>query len=79
MASNLQKAGYDLVVNDVREEAASPHLAAGAEWGDSARQVAEAADVVFTSLPTPPDVEAVALGDNGSARRHGARQGRTSI
>jgi 3-hydroxyisobutyrate dehydrogenase-like beta-hydroxyacid dehydrogenase len=65
MASNLQKAGYDLVVNDIREEAASPHLAAGAEWGDSARQVAEAADVVFTSLPTPPDVEAVALGANG--------------
>jgi len=65
MASNLQKAGYDLVVNDIREEAASPHLAAGAEWGDSARQVAEAADVVFTSLPTPPDVEAVALGERG--------------
>jgi 3-hydroxyisobutyrate dehydrogenase len=65
MASNLQKAGYDLVVNDIREEAASPHLAAGAEWGDSARHVAEAADVVFTSLPTPPDVEAVALGDTG--------------
>ena len=68
MASNLQKAGYDLVVNDVREEAASPHLAAGAEWGDSASQVAEAADVVFTSLPTPPDVEAVALGDKGLLR-----------
>jgi 3-hydroxyisobutyrate dehydrogenase len=65
MASNLQKAGFDLVVNDVREEAASPHLAAGAEWGDSARHVAEASDVVFTSLPTPPDVELVALGQDG--------------
>ena len=30
MASNLQRAGYELVVNDVREEAATPHLAAGA-------------------------------------------------
>jgi 3-hydroxyisobutyrate dehydrogenase len=68
MASNLQKAGYDLVVNDIREEAASPHLAAGAAWGDSASQVAEASDIVFTSLPTPPDVEAVALGDNGLLR-----------
>ncbi len=68
MASNLQKAGYALVVNDIREEAASPHLAAGAEWGDSPTQVAEAADVVFTSLPTPPDVEAVALGDRGLLR-----------
>jgi 3-hydroxyisobutyrate dehydrogenase len=62
MASNLQKAGYDLVVNDIREEAASPHLAAGAEWGDSAREVAQRSDVVFTSLPTPPDVELVAKG-----------------
>jgi 3-hydroxyisobutyrate dehydrogenase len=68
MASNLQKAGYDLVVNDIREEAASPHLAAGAEWGDSAARVGEAADIVFTSLPTPPDVEAVALGDSGLLR-----------
>ena len=68
MASNLQKAGYELVVNDIREEAASPHLAAGAAWGDSARQVAEAADIVFTSLPTPPDVEAVALGQAGLLR-----------
>lgn len=68
MASNLQKAGYELVVNDIREEAASPHLAAGAEWGDSPARVGEAADIVFTSLPTPPDVEAVALGDNGLLR-----------
>jgi 3-hydroxyisobutyrate dehydrogenase len=60
MASNLQEAGYDLVVNDIRRQAAEPHLAAGAEWADSAAQVAQASDVVFTSLPTPPDVEAVA-------------------
>ena len=65
MASNLQRAGHQLVVNDIREEAASPHLAAGAEWGDSPREIAERTDVVFTSLPTPPDVELVALGDNG--------------
>jgi 3-hydroxyisobutyrate dehydrogenase len=65
MARNLQRAGFDLVVNDIREEAASPHLADGAEWGDSARQIAERTDVVFTSLPTPPDVEQVALGHNG--------------
>jgi len=60
MASNLQEAGYELVVNDIRRQAAEPHLAAGAEWADSAAQLAEASDVVFTSLPTPPDVELVA-------------------
>ncbi len=61
MASHLMKAGHDLVVHDVRREAAAPHLQAGARWADTPRAVAEAADVVFTSLPGPPEVEAVAL------------------
>jgi len=65
MASNLQAAGYDLVVNDIRREAAAPHLGAGATWADTPRQLAEAVEVVFTSLPGPPEVEAVALGDDG--------------
>ena len=65
MASNIQKAGFDLVVNDVRREAAKPHLAAGAIWADTPRKVAEASDVVLTSLPGPPEVETVALGDQG--------------
>ncbi|MBV8718324.1 MAG: NAD(P)-dependent oxidoreductase [Chloroflexi bacterium] len=60
MASNLQEAGYELVVNDIRRHVAEAHLAAGADWADSAAQVAEASDVIFSSLPTPPDVEAVA-------------------
>jgi 3-hydroxyisobutyrate dehydrogenase len=65
MATNVQKGGHDLVVHDLRAEAAKPHLAAGAKWADSPKQVAEMSEVVFTSLPAPPDVEAVALGDGG--------------
>jgi len=65
MASNLQAAGHALVVHDVKREAAAPHLAAGAAWKDSPRAVAEAAEVVFTSLPGPPEVEQVALGPEG--------------
>jgi 3-hydroxyisobutyrate dehydrogenase-like beta-hydroxyacid dehydrogenase len=61
MAANLQKAGHELVVHDVRREAADPHVKAGARWADSPRAVAEATDVVFASLPEPKDVEAVAL------------------
>jgi 3-hydroxyisobutyrate dehydrogenase len=61
MAANLQKAGHELVVHDVRREAAESHVKAGARWADSPRAVAEATDVVFTSLPEPKDVEAVAL------------------
>jgi 3-hydroxyisobutyrate dehydrogenase len=65
MAANLQKAGYRLVVHDVRRPCADPHVARGAVWADTPHAVAEAAEVVLTSLPGPPEVEAVALGDNG--------------
>jgi 3-hydroxyisobutyrate dehydrogenase-like beta-hydroxyacid dehydrogenase len=61
MAANLQKAGYEVIVHDVRREAGESHVKAGARWADSPRAVAEAADVVFASLPEPKDVEAVAL------------------
>ena len=73
MASNLQKAGHSLSVHDIRRDAAAPHLAAGAEWKATPREVAEASDIVFTSLPGPPEVEAVALGSDGLV--HGMRQG----
>jgi 3-hydroxyisobutyrate dehydrogenase len=65
MAANLQKAGYQLVVHDVRRASADPHIAHGATWAGTPRAVAEAAEVVLTSLPGPPEVEAVALGDSG--------------
>jgi len=65
MAASLLRAGHTLVVHDVRREAAAPHLAAGATWADTPRGTAEGAEVVFTSLPGPPEVEAVALGAAG--------------
>jgi len=65
MALNVRAAGYEIVVNDIRREAGAPHLQAGASWGDSAGKVAEAADVVFTSLPGPREVEEVALAEDG--------------
>jgi 3-hydroxyisobutyrate dehydrogenase-like beta-hydroxyacid dehydrogenase len=65
MAANLQKAGHEFVVHDLRRAAAEPYLAKGAVWADSPRAVAEQSELVFTSLPGPPEVEAVALGPNG--------------
>ncbi|HKO09873.1 MAG TPA: NAD(P)-dependent oxidoreductase [Alphaproteobacteria bacterium] len=73
MAANLQRAGYSLVVHDVRRIAAEPHIAAGALWAATPQAVAEAAEVIFTSLPGPPEVEAVALGASGLI--HGMRPG----
>lgn len=65
MAANLQKAGYALVVSDTRRDAADSHVANGAEFVSTPRQVAEVCEVVFSSLPGPPEVEAVALGKDG--------------
>ncbi|HSV83981.1 MAG TPA: NAD(P)-dependent oxidoreductase [Ramlibacter sp.] len=65
MALNAQKAGYRLVVNDVRREAAGPHQEAGAIWADTARAVTEQSDVVFTCLPNLGAIESVLLGPDG--------------
>jgi 3-hydroxyisobutyrate dehydrogenase len=65
MAGNLQKAGYKLVVHDLHRQAASHHLAAGAQWAESPGALARNADVIFSSLPEPSDVETVALGPDG--------------
>jgi 3-hydroxyisobutyrate dehydrogenase-like beta-hydroxyacid dehydrogenase len=65
MAANLQKAGHQLIVYDLRRAAAEPYLAKGATWADSPKALGEQSEVVFTSLPVPADVEAVALGPNG--------------
>ena len=65
MAANLQRAGHELVVHDVRREAAAPHISLGATWADTPAQAAQTVEVVFTSLPGPAEVEAVALGETG--------------
>lgn len=67
MVRHLQAAGYDLTLHDLRREAATPFLEAGADWGDSPKAVAQASEIVFTSLPGPSDVESVALGPEGVA------------
>ena len=59
MALNVQKGGHDLVVHDLKREAAAPHLKAGAAWAEGARAVGEVSDAVFTSLPGPREAEAV--------------------
>jgi 3-hydroxyisobutyrate dehydrogenase len=65
IARNLQKAGHRLSVHDARRAAADPHIAQGAVWAATPQEAARAADVVFTSLPGPPEVEAVGLRENG--------------
>ena len=65
MALNLMKAGHQVTVNDVRRQVVEPHLAGGAKWAENSAAVAKDAEVVFTSLPGPREVEAVVLGEGG--------------
>jgi 3-hydroxyisobutyrate dehydrogenase len=72
MALNVRKGGHDVVVHDVRESAAGPHLKAGCTWANSVREVGAASDVVFTSLPGPKEVQLVAEELIGSMREGAA-------
>ena len=65
MSSNVLAAGHDLVVHDVRPDAAAGLLAAGAAWAGSPRQAGADRDVVITMLPGPSQVEEVLLGPGG--------------
>src|SRR5215212_7778431 len=65
MVRNLLKAGHEVVVNDVRREAAEPLVGLGAHWADSPALAASGAEITFTSLPGPREVEAVAMGESG--------------
>lgn len=65
MAGNIQKAGYPIVVYDVREEAVKPFVEREARPARSPAEVARLSDIIFTSLPGPKEVEAVAIGPQG--------------
>ncbi len=65
MASNLQKAGYDLIVHNRTKAKAQDLLDKGAVWASSPAETADKADIVFTMLANPDAVEASVFGDNG--------------
>jgi 3-hydroxyisobutyrate dehydrogenase-like beta-hydroxyacid dehydrogenase len=65
MANRLLDAGHALCVFDTNAEAVKPLAARGAKVASSAEDVASSADMVFISLPTPPIVQAVSLGERG--------------
>ncbi len=65
MTRNLQLSGFELVVTDIRRESADQLVANGAEWADTAAEVAAATDLVITMLPTPRHVDTVVNGPTG--------------
>lgn len=74
MAMNLLKAGHALSINDLNQASATELLAAGATWCADVAAVARSADVVFTSVPGPKEMQALAMDPGGllEALRPGA-------
>jgi len=65
MSRNILAAGHDLVVHDLRRDAAAGLLADGASWAGSPRAAGAGREVVITMLPGPRAVEQVLLGPDG--------------
>lgn len=65
MSGRLMDAGHTLTVFDTNEAAVKPLTDRGAGRAGSPAEVASAAEIVLTSLPTPDIVQRVALGDDG--------------
>ncbi len=65
MARRLVEAGHRVVVYDTRREPVDKLVALGAEGAASVREVADRAETVMASLPTPDIVLAVAAGKGG--------------
>ena len=62
MALNVVGAGHRTTVHDIRREAATDVLEAGATWAETPADAAQGSDVVMGSLPGPLEVEAVVRG-----------------
>ncbi len=65
MAANLQQAGHELTIHDIRREHGRNLEDSGATWATSPEETAVRSDVVLLSLPGPVQVESVVLGENG--------------
>ena len=65
MAERFLAAGYPVYGEERNREHAEPQVEQGLRWLDTAREVADAVEVVFTSLPDDRVLEQVASGPDG--------------
>jgi len=65
MAANLVKAGHAVVGYNRRPELIERLVAAGGRGASNVAEAVAGADVVITMLPDSPDVQTVALGEDG--------------
>ncbi len=68
MATRLRSANPDFVVQDVRFDYAVSFAGSEANVARTPKELADRADIVFLSLPTPAAVRSVVLDENGLAQ-----------
>ena len=66
MCGHLLDAGFAVTLHNRTRQKARPLLERGAAWADTPAAVAEAADVVFSIVGFPADVQQVILGSDGA-------------
>ena len=66
MAKNLLKAGYELNICDINEDAVADVAAAGGVPYKTAKETAACSDVILTMLPNSPQVKTVIEGNPDS-------------
>ncbi len=66
MAGHLRKAGHEIAIYTRTKEKAAPLLDMGATWAASPLEAASQADIVFSIVGFPSDVEEVMLGEHGA-------------
>jgi len=77
VAGHIQRAGFPMVVFDLRKEATRSFREHGAKVVDSPCELAGQSDVIITALPMPEDVEQVSCSANGILQ--GIRRGSVYI
>jgi 3-hydroxyisobutyrate dehydrogenase len=65
MAASLIRAGHELLLFDLREEAKTDPVLAGAAWARSPGDLSAAVDCVITSLPGPQQIQELVLAPGG--------------
>lgn len=68
LAGSLLRNGVDLTVRDLNQSVAQPFLDAGAKWGESPKQMAEATDILITCLPSPDASARVMEAEDGALK-----------
>ena len=65
VARNIQRAGFELTVHDLRKETAQKLMAHGATWADTPAEIINGVDIVVTMVFGPQQIEQVVRGEQG--------------